>query len=159
MNTPLRFKIVDVDMNGYLGREHHPHPSDVGEVVTPIKMEAWWTRADATQERLMDHRERAFCEPDRDLEITDAEVPAILRELTDPINGDDGVLWMWTCVTADGRVLDLLDFEVEPVPEADPVKVKLLEAARHAAGEWRLHGSLTDSCRVLERAIAAAEGR
>lgn len=36
---------------------------------------------------------------------------------------------------------------------------ELLEAARHAAMEWRLHGQLTDSCRVLERAIAKAEGR
>jgi len=30
----------------------------------------------------------------------------------------------------------------------------LLEAAKHAAMEWRLHGQLTDSCRVLEAAIA-----
>jgi hypothetical protein len=35
---------------------------------------------------------------------------------------------------------------------------ELLEAAKHAAMEWRLHGQLTDSCRVLERAIAKAEG-
>lgn len=35
----------------------------------------------------------------------------------------------------------------------------LLEAAKHAAMEWRLHGQLTDSCRVLETAIAKAEGR
>lgn len=35
----------------------------------------------------------------------------------------------------------------------------LLEAAKHAAMEWRLHGQLTDSCRVLEAAIAKAEGR
>ena len=35
----------------------------------------------------------------------------------------------------------------------------LLEAAKHAAMEWRLHGQLTDSCRVLERAIAKAEGQ
>ena len=34
----------------------------------------------------------------------------------------------------------------------------LYEAARHAAMEWRLHGQLTDSCRVLEAAIAKAEG-
>jgi hypothetical protein len=35
----------------------------------------------------------------------------------------------------------------------------LLEAAKHAAMEYRLHGALTDSCRVLEAAIAKAEGR
>ena len=35
----------------------------------------------------------------------------------------------------------------------------LLEAAKHAAMEWRLHGQLTDSCRVLEAAIRKAEGR
>lgn len=32
----------------------------------------------------------------------------------------------------------------------------LLEAAKHAVMEWRLHGSLTDSARVLEAAIAKA---
>ncbi len=36
---------------------------------------------------------------------------------------------------------------------------ELLEAARNAAREWRLHGSLTDSARLLEAAIAKAEGR
>ncbi len=35
----------------------------------------------------------------------------------------------------------------------------LYEAAKHAAMEWRLHGQLTDSCRVLEAAIEEAEGR
>ena len=33
----------------------------------------------------------------------------------------------------------------------------LLEAAKHARTEWRLHGQLTDSCRELEAAIAKAE--
>lgn len=36
---------------------------------------------------------------------------------------------------------------------------ELLAAAKDAAREWRLHGQLTDSCRVLEAAIAKAEGR
>jgi len=35
----------------------------------------------------------------------------------------------------------------------------LIEAAKDAAREWRLHGQLTDSCRVLEAAIARAESR
>jgi hypothetical protein len=35
----------------------------------------------------------------------------------------------------------------------------LLEAAKHAAMEWRLHGQLTDSCRKLEAAIAKATPR
>lgn len=36
---------------------------------------------------------------------------------------------------------------------------ELLSAAKHAVMEWRLHGQLTDSCRVLEAAIAKAERR
>jgi len=36
---------------------------------------------------------------------------------------------------------------------------ELLEACRHMIMEWRLHGSLTDSARVGEAAIAKAEGR
>ena len=34
----------------------------------------------------------------------------------------------------------------------------LLEACKHAAMEWRLHGQLTDSCRILEAAIKQGEG-
>jgi hypothetical protein len=36
---------------------------------------------------------------------------------------------------------------------------ELLEAAKWAVMEWRLHGQLTDSCRHVEAAIAKAEGR
>ena len=35
----------------------------------------------------------------------------------------------------------------------------LVEAAKHAVMEWRLHGQLTDSCRKLDAAVAKAEGR
>ena len=35
----------------------------------------------------------------------------------------------------------------------------LLEAAKHAAMEWRLHGQLYDSCLALEAAIAKADGK
>jgi len=37
------------------------------------------------------------------------------------------------------------------------VAPNLLEAAKHARTEWRLHGQLTDSCRELEAAIEKAE--
>ena len=49
----------------------------------------------------------------------------------------------------------------ESIANADLVAAApdLLEAAKHAVMEWRLHGQLTDSCRVLERAIAKAVKR
>jgi hypothetical protein len=81
----LAFRIKSVDMNGFLGRENHPSPSDVGLRVVPLKMAAYYYDADGQEE---------------------------------PVIGDDteqSVLWFWTCATEDGRVLDLIDFELEVV--------------------------------------------
>jgi hypothetical protein len=36
---------------------------------------------------------------------------------------------------------------------------RLVNAAKHAVMEYRLHGQLTDSCRVLDAEVATAEGR
>lgn len=49
-----------------------------------------------------------------------------------------------------------------PTPTPDPAALlralkELIEGAKHASMEWRLHGQLTDSCRVLERATRQAE--
>jgi len=44
--------------------------------------------------------------------------------------------------------------EVGPRPDPAPWQA-LIEAAKHAVMEWRLHGQLTDSCRVLEAALVA----
>lgn len=56
----------------------------------------------------------------------------------------------------------VLALSSEPITIANPRLIAaapdLYEAAKHAAMEWRLHGQLTDSCRVLEAAIAKAEG-
>jgi hypothetical protein len=46
----------------------------------------------------------------------------------------------------------------EPLARLIEAAPDLLEAAKHAAMEWRLHGQLTDSCRVLEAAISKATG-
>lgn len=69
----------------------------------------------------------------------------------------------WGHLTGRGGGLALSEEVAEAVQRARGLILSaapdLLEAAKHAAMEWRLHGQLTDSCRVLEAAIAKAEGR
>ena len=73
--------------------------------------------------------------------------------------------YTYVILPTDSRLPKVADvFESDPaVGMADAMLIAsapdLFEAAKHAVMEWRLHGQLTDSCRVLERAIAKAEGK
>jgi hypothetical protein len=96
----FKLRIKSVDMNGYLGREHHPAKTDEGLVVTPIQMEAWFGGQHAMND------------------VPYEDVPVRLaRAEKDGIDAEqDDVLWtVWTCVTEDGRLLELIDHEVEMV--------------------------------------------
>jgi hypothetical protein len=91
------FKITNVDMSGFCGREFHPSPSDTGLRVVPVKMET----------EIMDGKFNPNMDP------TDAEIAA---ECLKALRGDaDDMLCyvVWTCFTEDGRKLELMDFEVE----------------------------------------------
>lgn len=104
----LKFRVLDVDMNGFNGREHHPAKSDKGLVVTPVKMEAYHTDASGFEEPVLDKDGTAFA-------------PALetIRRQHDKREDQvwESVFWSWTCVTENGRVLDLMDFELEVVVE------------------------------------------
>lgn len=103
--TTLRLKITNVDMNGYCGREHHPHPSDIGLIVTPVKLESFVTlAADGDDAGGTD-----------DFQPTNPNHLCVLATPTD----DDGVWQVWTVVTKDGRVLEVMDFEVQPATAED----------------------------------------
>src|SRR5690242_14915143 len=96
------FKIVRVDMDGFLGRDRHPQPSDVGKLVTPIAMSTM-THDDA--EVL---RDCGFLNGEK---LTPEGEAAAKAELED--RADVYLVRCWRCVDADGRELDLMDFEVE----------------------------------------------
>lgn len=47
--------------------------------------------------------------------------------------------------------------EVDAMSRSPEARLRLIEAAKDAVREWRLHGQLTESCRHLEAAIKATE--
>jgi len=51
------------------------------------------------------------------------------------------------------RIVDCVS-ACEGLADPQATIMALVEAAKHAVMEWRLHGQLTDSCRVLEAALA-----
>jgi hypothetical protein len=98
----LAFRIKSVDMNGFLGRENHPSPSDVGLRVVPLKMAAYYYDADGQEEPVIGDDGRLY-------------QPAMQLLSDGNDDTEQSVLWFWTCATEDGRVLDLIDFELEVV--------------------------------------------
>jgi hypothetical protein len=91
--TKLRLRIVRVDMDGYNGRDYHPQPSDTGLVVIPLGMFGHW----ASPEELTANP------------LLDGGMVANSTQALDQVNHEI----CWTCVTPDGRTLDLMDHEVE----------------------------------------------
>ncbi len=107
-----RLRITSVDHYGFNGREHHPVDSDIGLIVTPVHSHAEWMDNDAaTMEELIHEDDHHV--------LTEAlaviEEDATMDDLTSGDNYNHGVVWFYTCVTEDGRILDLIDFEVEDV--------------------------------------------
>lgn len=102
----MKMRIVRVDPYGFCGREHHPVASDIGQVVVPIKMTVEYYDASGGGCQLQgwdaDDAEALACSP----ELLFAEPRDDAREY---------VMACYTCVTRNGRLLDLMDFEVEVV--------------------------------------------
>lgn len=99
----LKLKIVSVDHNGFCGRENHPDDSDIGLIVTPI----------AVVNMVCDEHTYEIDE--------EADMDAVREAARNTNLGGNAytpgstLLQCWTCVTGDGRLLDLMDFEVEVV--------------------------------------------
>lgn len=96
LSTYLRVK--DVDQYGYCGRAHHPARADIGLIVRPISMDVYLSYDDGRYEALSadalsQRAVAAAFEPDRDDVFFDV---------------------CYTCITALGRVLELMAHEVEP---------------------------------------------
>lgn len=98
MRPPVRLRILRVDMDGYCGREHHPSRADEGREVVPLRMEL--LHGELLEPMLTPDFDRAGIEP----ALAGVDVHAL------------EVLGFWTCLTDDGRLLELLDHEVAVVP-------------------------------------------
>jgi len=104
--TTLKLKITGVDMNGFNGREYHPKPSDIGLVVTALGLE---TTRDQGETISASSLPFAGIDTEAQKMITLAEAPVPDENSSQ----DDFVYQVWRCLTEDGRLLDLMDFEVE----------------------------------------------
>jgi hypothetical protein len=105
-----RFRIVTLDLYGFCGRAHHPAETDIGLTVTAVKMDA----------RFFDSagHESPVIEGD-DLRVEPGFLVTLADAVTDttPEGAEvcESVIWFYTCVTEDGRLLEMADFELEPL--------------------------------------------
>lgn len=95
-------KIVRLDMDGFNGREYHPEPTDLGLTVRVIHMEVW-------------PNDIAPC----NVQSLDSLIPYVNKDPKAPqavldtlASGE--VYYLFTAVTDDGRILELVGHEVEP---------------------------------------------
>lgn len=100
----MKLRIKSVDMNGYWGREFHPALSDVGLEVYAVKLDTRYVPESASSEPVVDDRGTVWLDAIPSLKNGNAEG---LLEI------------VWTVVTEDNRVLQLMDFEVEPLIERE----------------------------------------
>ncbi len=95
----MKLRITTVDMDGYCGREFHPSRSDEGLIVTPIKMESYFG-------------------DDMNPVLNTASVSLATDEVSGVVFSSqdvDQICYVWTVLTADNRILELIDHEVEIV--------------------------------------------
>jgi hypothetical protein len=96
----FKLRIVNVDMNGYCGRDYHPEKTDNGLVVTPLQMNAYWMNPETGESTLL--VDGGMCSNDfMAKDIDNHEV-------------------VWITVADDGRTLELIGHEVELVPILKP---------------------------------------
>jgi hypothetical protein len=130
MTTP-HFRIVRIDKDGFNGRENFPQDSDIGLIVRAFAMQAIYGEGAAEFEPIDGVGGRV-----------------------DPERLDDAIVF-WSCVTADGRALDLVEFEIEPV--AAPVgPQEFADALRACTGAIEV--TVTDGDRVAVSPRADDEG-
>ena len=101
-------KITSVDHHSYNGREHHPADSDIGLRVRLVKVEA------------LVYGPLDVAKDGGPVVNPDSLTPEVLAVLFDDSmdsqdHGENYVEYCYTCVTEDGRVLELMDEEVQPL--------------------------------------------
>lgn len=111
----MRFRIVRVDMDGFNGRDHHPQPDDVGRLVRPLTLQTLLADDDTGDPLIAD---------------------GALTLAVSSIDDDDRFLAVWTCVDEEGRLLDLMDHEIE-----------VARVVPHLAGADREYRAVRESAR------------
>ena len=99
MTTP-KLKITNIDAYGFLGRDFHPGQRDLGLTVTLLGAVAWCQDNHLFNCEVVDDRGR----------VSAKAVRYLASGNKDP-RGQ--VYWVFTCLTEDGRLLELIDHEVE----------------------------------------------
>ena len=99
-----RLKITNVDMYGFLGRDHHPGKEDLGLVVTALKSEAYYYDDDDVGPVLEEGADGSFRLNETGIKLLTDEKYASERS---------GIFYQYTCVTDSCRIIELLDHEVE----------------------------------------------
>lgn len=95
----LRFKINFVDEYGFCGRENHPSKSDVGLIVKPLRMAVEVYNGEGDY---LPNHDAGCIEA-----LNNTAIDGVARVADKPVASV-----CWTCVTEDGRLLDLMDFEI-----------------------------------------------
>ena len=94
----MKLRIRTLDRDGYNGRDYFALDSDVGMIVLAIGMDA----------------QVVVCDKEGDEEYLgpamDGGIAAYPEQTT-----EDTLETMWTCLTKDGRTVQLMEHEVEPV--------------------------------------------
>jgi hypothetical protein len=90
-----KVKIINVDMDGFTGRNFHPDKSDIGKTAVIVKTEAYFVDPDSNFEE--------------EILSPDGRVFAGFMDAKDY----DNVYWIFTCITdEDNKVLELMHYEV-----------------------------------------------
>lgn len=118
----LILRIKSVDMNGWLGREYHPEPSDEGLIVGVMGvLVVFYQGGDNLEEYVIDPDGDTFV-TDTHLEMKHATRPIAKRVFNQTMSGQMDSNYpeatfstMFRCVTMDHRQLDLMEHEVEVV--------------------------------------------
>src|SRR5580765_4208422 len=101
MMAIVKFRIVYIDHYGYCGRDNHPTDRDKGLVVRLVKLDTFFFTPEVT-EPVVGKDGRLYVDA----------LPYLSGRLCD----DEGLIGLevcYQCVTDDGRLLDLMDNEVE----------------------------------------------
>lgn len=115
----IKLRIKNVDMDGYLGRDHHPSLTDIGLVVTVLKIETFVTNVATGDEfdveldpetndvRLVRPTGTVVGLPKMEdlFSVGTVELELVLQQL-------------FTVRTKDGRTLELMSHEVEQIYES-----------------------------------------
>jgi hypothetical protein len=91
----VKLKIVRLDKDGYNGRDFYAMDSDKGTVVHALRMETHMYESGTPT-------------VDKNGRVSD-EVDLLMNDI------DEQMEIMWTCLTDDGRTVQMMDHEVEVV--------------------------------------------